>query len=92
MLSVGLRAVAAPCGGVTGEPARCARYLKRKVADARNAAEMVWRKGNDTCARRISEEEFLRLKAVVRSAALPSHRRSWRVVPKVRQNGALTLM
>ena len=45
----------------------CVRYLKKKVADARNAAVMVWCKHGETCARCVSEEEFTRWKAAVAS-------------------------
>ena len=41
----------------------CVRYLKKKVADARNAAVMMWCKYGETCARCVSEEEFTRWKA-----------------------------
>ncbi len=45
--------------------AACGRYLKKKVAETRNAAVMVWCRRGETCARCISEDEFARLKAAV---------------------------
>jgi len=51
--------------------AACARDLKKRVADTRDGAVMVWCKRGYTCARCISEEEFTRWRAAV-SPATPN--------------------